>query len=1231
MAPDTIRKLAEMTDEGVFERLATAVLRSSDARLRSLSHPGVNADGKTVKSPLDGITLVPGAVPPQMIAVHHTICSARALEKKWLHDPSKVKSRRQSKSPAAPAGDVIKTIELVKEERKRTPDLHATLVLTTNQEPGESLVRDLHAVGNAANLLIDIWPRSRLADFLDNEPKGQWLRRQYLGIDQELLSEETLSELSQKCLHIHRPPDRPEAWVQRTLDVAIRQTDGAHVVFLVAESGAGKSVACYKQLVSNASSGGFSLVLTDEAIASSLSLEQAIEKTLTQLQPSLAFGCGPIALGMSNSNRRLLIAVEDINRSGRGATLVEKISRWDCTEIENDGAPAWQLLCPVWPQVMSSLTDEARRRVNSLAIVGALFSPEEGAKAVGLRRTLGGRPVTKLEAARISEALGRDPLLIALHDPEKTPDVLQTIAQFIETSLQRVAAARGEFSASEYRKALSALAKGMLLNSQLEPSWLSVLEWPELARHALALRHLVHQAEVVRLIGPSTDETLTFRHDRVREWILAQAAFDLLHSNSMPPEIAAEPYFSEIFGLALIRHDASDRDVSTIAVHNPLALFCAVPHFREPAAPSQAIVLAAVEDWLKMSPAGTRRDRHIHWAAVRVLGEAEGPSVRPLIAQLDGNSWHALRARFRNGDLMGGVGLCLPVEPGVSMAGHTAFLDHMKTRLGANLIRALASLLSNDQLTDPVRVGALRLAGHIGESSLADAIRVCWKNHPSKHEHLREYLWACAQCVDIDPTTLLGPVCDSWAALPHESSVQGRSSPRDELASGNLRFAFHKRLPSGAVRFFIERAAEPDLKWPITYMLHELDHPDAVEFVVRQLAAISEELEGTDRFSPFLLSAKSDWERRQERTGREMSDTSRARLRSIWQDRHSTKHVREQAFGIWASTYHQGDLCFLRTVPNSDTLVDKVLWHRLRLRDYDAIPALLQKLEASNQAYWWQLGRYIWSSDLTKALDAALERRRTEHHAVGDDSRTESSCDWILSELITGLPSTEAEAILTEHWDHLSNSRHYIIAAISVATPKLRALVANAVRSSTNPKELFKYLSSEFGLKQKGRHIPLRLEQVEAVVPYLDLLDELAIYDLWNACNEHGWFLLRRAHLDSKFPSNMKGAEYLDAARAMKELDNYLERPRHWLIDYWVDDFLKTGVSLDYVMSLIGRWLYEKTDIRALEIACAAVLHAGDRRHLDLLQQASKIEPREQAAAIVADTAFGVRRRTLKT
>jgi hypothetical protein len=107
MTDDTIKKLSEMTDDAEFERLAMAVLREANPEYASLLHTGVNSAGKTVKSPVDGISFVIGAQPPHMLAAHHTTCARKYLEGKWLHDPATVKPHKGGK-PTAPPGDVLK-------------------------------------------------------------------------------------------------------------------------------------------------------------------------------------------------------------------------------------------------------------------------------------------------------------------------------------------------------------------------------------------------------------------------------------------------------------------------------------------------------------------------------------------------------------------------------------------------------------------------------------------------------------------------------------------------------------------------------------------------------------------------------------------------------------------------------------------------------------------------------------------------------------------------------------------------------------------------------------------------------------------------------------------------------------------------------------------------------------------------------------------------------------------
>ena len=147
---ETAKALSEITDAGLFENLAVAVLRSASPELySSLTQPGVNAEGKPVKSPLDALSFVKGSTPPHMVTAHHTTCAQDDLLKKWTHDPLTVKPRNAGK-PTAPAGDILKTAEIVQSERARTPNVRVTLALTTNEEPPEDVTREAESVARKA-------------------------------------------------------------------------------------------------------------------------------------------------------------------------------------------------------------------------------------------------------------------------------------------------------------------------------------------------------------------------------------------------------------------------------------------------------------------------------------------------------------------------------------------------------------------------------------------------------------------------------------------------------------------------------------------------------------------------------------------------------------------------------------------------------------------------------------------------------------------------------------------------------------------------------------------------------------------------------------------------------------------------------------------------------------------------------------------------------------------------
>ena len=1220
--------MAAITDQGQFEHLATAILREADFRYRLLVHTGVNLDAKTVKSPVDGIMFVVGEYPPHMIAVHHTTCKRNDLEKKWLHDPAMVKPHKSGK-PAAPPGDLVKATQLFAEQKRVTPNLQLTLILTTNKEPSETLVRKVNTAGNSAGFEVIIWPNSALARYLDYETKGQWIRSQILGIEQERLSVELLHELSQRSLENSILLNDSELWIECQLDQKLGKAANRDVVFVVAQSGSGKSVACHKRLTTHIGTGGFGLIIPNEIIAEAQSLELAVDATLRRLHPSLVPGAGSQALALASERTPLLMVVEDINKSTQPSLLIERLASWSKQQNKYSSATSWQILCPVWPRILTALGDESHRRINRFVLEASSFTAEEGTAAVQRRCEHAGIPITRLNAQALASAVGHDPLLIALQAAAATPNSDNVIQTFIENSLGRLSESRGEFTAGEYRHRLRHFVATMLKRRCFDLTMTDVVAWfSDESETTRSLRHIVHFGEIIRAIGPASDERLLFRHDRVRDWLCADAAADFMRRDVMPETVLTDPYFAEIIGAALVQRDIPIETVGQTRSANPLALFCAMRIFCEPSNFLHNTVLKEAEVWLDDEAAHGPQNNYLRWTARRVLSEIDAPYVTSLVQcfRNEQNDWWGLRARFRNGDIMAGIKLCFESGPGITVVGHLELIDHVQRCRGASLVRTLDELLRHDQLTPAGKSGALRLAGHLGDPTLAGAIEMSWLADTGRDERLADYLWAGGQCCTDDAARLLAPICDSWAELPDEAEGEHSDSPRNSLAAHEIRWAFRYRLPESAVRYFIERGKSPELQWPITFMLHSIDHPDAVEFVVRELIATDDRLEGTESFSHFALTARDEWERRQEETGRAMSDASRNRLHELWTSKQNGKHLRNRAFQLWCSTTVEGDIPILQSIPGGDDLENAALFQRLRRGDNEAITGLVEKLRQDEGGFWWQAGRYIWSDELTESLDKTLGRRGNRVEWAWD-SNDDDWLDWILSERLTELPTRTAEELLIKHWGHLRFSSLYVQAALHTATPRLTEVAEQAIAECPNVKSMFKHISMNFKIWTKGRTGITRTAQIEALLPYFDHLDDNEVRQLWEVCNNNGWFEFRRRHLDSRVKPNSVNV-YVDDNRAMAGLDYMFAKGHLFWVDHWTERILKTGVSVDHMMEVVRSWLIGQTDIGALKMAADIVIHAGQRRHLGILSS-HDIEAVDRTVPIIANACFALKRQSL--
>jgi hypothetical protein len=178
------------------------------------------------------------------------------------------------------------------------------------------------------------------------------------------------------------------------------------------------------------------------------------------------------------------------------------------------------------------------------------------------------------------------------------------------------------------------------------------------------------------------------------------------------------------------------------------------------------------------------------------------------------------------------------------------------------------------------------------------------------------------------------------------------------------------------------------------------------------------------------------------------------------------------------------------------------------------------------------------------------------------------------------------------------------------------------------PANLLKHLRWHFGVKVKDHPGITRESQIHALAPYLYLLDPMDIYDLWEVCNKQGWFSIRREFLDDHLQERWVEFKW-DKQRAFSQLDEMVSEGRFLRITFWIDLFIKTDVSWEEIYETMLAWLQDRRSFEALRIVAAAVEHRGTRKDIEVLMNRESASKTEEALALMIDTEFAVRRRSI--
>ncbi|MGH7770635.1 MAG: hypothetical protein ACREQA_00175, partial [Candidatus Binatia bacterium] len=312
----TASLLESMTDRSRFELLATSVLRKADTIYAAIVQTGLNAAGETIVSPIDGIHLVPHSNPPHYVFVQHTTTDRDRLRRKWLTDED---------------ADLPKAVSEAKKIRQGLPSAKFTVVLSTNQRLDKDLVQQVTQAAIAEALDIDIWEQHRIADFLDTTADGHWLRKIYLGVEAERLSEELLRDLCRQSVEKYRReillPDHNPLVYRRNVDQILGSVglDKCSLCFVQGNSGYGKSTACLQALERRLDAGLLGIWLPAKYIQNATAIEFALDDWLRTLHPTLEPDAGRVAMALSATAGRLAMVVDDINRTADPVRIVRTL------------------------------------------------------------------------------------------------------------------------------------------------------------------------------------------------------------------------------------------------------------------------------------------------------------------------------------------------------------------------------------------------------------------------------------------------------------------------------------------------------------------------------------------------------------------------------------------------------------------------------------------------------------------------------------------------------------------------------------------------------------------------------------------------------------------------------------------------------------------------------------------------------------------------------------------
>lgn len=1188
----TTQALAEITDAGLFEKIATSVLRYAEPEIYgNVSHQGVNPQGKTVKAPLDNVGWYQGD--NMIVCIAHTTTSKGDLEAKWLRDLDHVKPRKKGGKPTGTDGDLVKAIKEINKIRIDKLDIKARLALAINCEESQELRTKVQVLAAANDIELDIWSVSRLADFLDTNPDGQIIRRNHLGVAPIRLSKQLLLEIGEKSLSSLNFD--AELFVERDFEPVQQNT------LVVGVSGTGKTTQCISVLNKHLGLQKPVLVLRDSTVNQAVSIEEAVDIELHRYANELVPQSGQRALGLCSIDEPLIILVEDINRSSDSARLLKKLIDWSNSDAN------FILLCPVWHRLIAGLSFEERKGLEACFKLEYLesYNKNEANRAVLARAAQEKIQIDELSAANIAQQLGHDPLLISLANLADFHENSNVIEEYVRDTIQSIAISNNLLS-YEVEDAIDEYGLYLFQNKKVQGESRDLRALSQDSQKVL--KQVLNDGRLFRQAFESPDYAILSRHDRLNFYIIAKSITSYLRDDSFD---LTDPYFAEIIGISCVLASLDKDRLYEITIQNSLAAFHCYAFSAKTNASYIINAINNVKQWLVVPEHQSDLYDSQLYQSLIILNDVFHTSVPEILNLYNDRHHNSLfyQISFKQGNLSNGLQWISNHHFDTNVTGEKQIIDHVFNKYGEGLVKQICENLIDESINYEAKHQLLRLIGYTENTSFANAVRIAWHLIPNGEKDYRMFFWAAARVCDDDPHSLLEPIFDYWESLSDEEN-EYHSTDRAGFAAHGLKWKFSEYVPHKSIAFILQEAEKRDsLNFYILYMLSDVDNADVLEAQATRLA-------NSRRQGNSMPSAVLDSLRRNSEGGKILSIESKERLLSISESLENDDFLRKSAFNLWEMSPYHDDLLVLQKITNSDIRFETALMGRAKRKDITVTDELVEKIN-TNPSYWWQATRYIWNDKLEQLFEEKI---------ANINQSTDLEDLWVVDELFEKIENRKAEELLVNYWQRLSDYPEFIQIALMTAAPRLQSLIVETLKYKNNTEEVFKHLYFTLGFKTIGRKGIYRREQIESFQPYFKYIDEMHLSNFSEICLKQGWEDVSQVLESLIKEERFRRFVEIDVSRLTGSLESNSS-----FVYWWISDRKKEGWSHQKTIETLFNWFEQHQSEQALEVISKPLSENGKRsNYLRLESVLENMDNLSNKADILSKLYFKIYSRSLE-